>query len=183
MLNCKVMYETKKIEFWIEYYRLTDPLLKRSHFEPVYVIKSLAKYWGTHLREKVQHHKVIKDRAFWPFGDPISICPGCTTTVPAREVVPVYMVVKKMQKITRGLLKFESGTDTQKAMQEQNNACYLILKNTSSEASSSSWKMWLGENHKWSRSRKRPKRLQYRGDIPKADKERDSTLWSVRSVM
>lgn len=98
----------KKIEFRIEYYRLTDPLLKRSHFEPVYVIKSLAKYWGTHLREKVQHHKVIKDRAFWPFGDPISICPGCTTTVPAREVVPVYMVVKKMQKITRGLLKFEN---------------------------------------------------------------------------
>lgn len=57
---------------------------------------------------------------------------------------------------------------------------YLILKNTSSEANSSSWKMWLGENHKWSRSRKRPKRLQYRGDIPKADKETETTHCPVK---
>lgn len=55
--------------------------------------------------------------------------------------------------------------------------CYLILKNTSSEADSSSWKVWLGENHRRSRSRKRPKRLQYRGDIPKHRKATLPDVW------
>lgn len=58
----------------------------------------------------------------------------------------------------------------------QNNEYYRILKNTSSEADSSSWKMWLGENHKRSRSLKRLKRLQYRGDISARSKEREATL-------
>lgn len=48
----------------------------------------MAVCWSAHLREKVWHYKVIKDRAFWPLGNPVSICPGCPSTVPAREVVP-----------------------------------------------------------------------------------------------
>ena len=134
-----------------------------------------------HLREKVWHHKVIKDRAFWPLGDPISICPRCPTTVPAREIVPEVQRNKKWSQ-SQGHLNSNLEETEEEAVQKQNNVCYLILKNTSSEANSSSWKMWLGENHKRSRSRKRPKRLQYRGDIPEAEQERNRNHIMFRKV-
>lgn len=57
---------------------------------------------------------------------------------------------------------------------------YLILKKTSSEAESSSWKVWLGENHRRSRSRNRPNRLQYRGDISEGNERKTNhriTFW------